>query len=489
MGHVGGVSRDQGTLFPERLDDLIERHSVVRVIDAFVEALDVGAQGFTHAVAPEFGRPAYDPRDLLKLYLYGYMNRLRSSRELAQACRRNIEVLWLLHRLRPCFKTIAAFRARHGEALRAVCRSFVAFAGQAGLLGRGVVAIDGSKFAADNAAGRHYSAAQLERERARVERRIEAYLEALDRADAAHDDDDERGDGGGDDGGGNAQAVARALAALEQRRDELRALGEEMAAAGESARALTDADSAKMRTGTGAWLIGYNVQLAVDAEHGLIIHHEVVNEANDQRQLAPMALAAQAALGGGALTVVADTGYAGAEAAQACQDSAITAIVPRRAPRSHWPGFARERFVYDAASDTYQCPAGARLSLRGEVGGQRRYTTTACRDCRLKRQCTAGAQRQVTRHRHEAALEAMDERARGDPRWMRLRRATAEHPFGTLKRGQQARQFLTRGLAGVRGEMALSVIAYNLKRLVGVLGIAALLEALAAMPRGRLLAA
>lgn len=483
MGHIRGVSRDQGTLFPERLDDLIGDDSVVRVIDAFVEALDVRGQGFRHAVAPVVGHPSYDPRDLLKLYVYGYMNRLRSSRALEKACQCNIEVLWLLHRLRPCFKTIAAFRASHGEALRAVCRSFVVFAGQAGLLGRRVVAIDGSKFGADNAMGRYATPGQLERERERIERRIDAYLEALDEADAEEGDG---GDGGGDGGGDDAQAVARALAALEQRRDELAALGEEMAAAGESARALTDADSRKMRTGTGAWVIGYNVQFAVDAEHGLVLHHEVVNEANDQRQLAPMALAAQAALGGGALTVVADTGYAGAEAARVCQDSAITAIVARRAPRSHWPGFARERFVYDAASDTYQCPAGARLSLRGEVGGQRRYTTTACRGCRLKAQCTTGAQRQVTRHRHEAALEAMDERARSDPGWMRLRREVAEHPFGTLKRGQQAGQFLTRGLAGVRGEMALSVIAYNLKRLVGVLGVAAVLELLAAMPRGAL---
>lgn len=482
MGHVSGVSRTQGALFPERLDDLIAADSPVRVIDAFVDRLDLGSLGFAHVEAPEHGRPPYDPADLLKLYLYGYMNRLRSTRDLALACRRNIEVLWLVHRLTPCFKTISTFRAMHGQALRGVCRSFVVFAREAGLLAGRVVAIDGSKFAADNGAGRYHTPAQVQRELERIDRRIEAYLEALDAADAAESDDDDEGDGGGAD----PEAVAQALAALAQRRSDLEGLGQEMAAAGESSRALTDPDSRKMRTGTGGWVIGYNVQLAVEAEHGLIIDHEVVTDANDRGQLAARARGAQAALGGGPLTVVADTGYADAEAAQACAEAAITAIVPRQAPRSHWPAFfARARFVYDGASDTYQCPAGATMRFRGEVRGQRRYTSPACRTCELKEQCTSGRQRTVTRHRHEAALEAMDARARGDPTWMRLRRATVEHPFGTLKRGQQARQFLTRRLPGVRGEMALSVMAYNLKRLIGVLGVDALLEVLDTVASGR----
>lgn len=479
MGHVSGVSRDQGALFPERLDDLIAADSPVRVIDAFVDRLDLGAVGFSHVEAEERGRPPYDPGDLLKLYVYGYMNRLRSSRDLAVACRRNVEVLWLVHRLAASFKTIATFRAIHGEALREVCRSFVLFGRQAGLLRGRVVAVDGSKFQADNATGRYYTADQLEQERERIDRRIGAYLEALDAADAADSDDDE--------GDADPEAVAQALAALQQRRSDLETLGEEMAAAGESRRALTDPDSRKMRTGRGEWVIGYNVQLAVEAEHGLIIHHEVVTDANDRGQLAPLARGAQAALGGGAVTVVADTGYAQAEGAQACEAAGITPVAPRQAPRSHWPAlFARARFVYDAEADTYQCPAGATLHCRGEVRGQRRYTTPACRTCELKAQCTPGERRQVTRHRHEAALEAMDGRARSDPYWMRLRRETAEHPFGTLKRGQQARQFLTRGLAGVRGEMALSVVAYNLKRLIAVLGVGALLEILASMPGQRL---
>lgn len=486
MAHVSGVSRDQGALFPERLDDLIPADSPVRVIDAFVDRLDLASLGFARVEAPEHGRPAYDPADLLKLYLYGYMNRLRSTRDLALACQRNIEVLWLVHRLRPCFKTISTFRAMHGQALRGVCRSFVVFARQAGLLSGRVVAVDGSKFAADNGTGRYYTAAQVQRELERIDRRIEAYLEALDQADAAESDDDDEGDGGGAD----PEAVAQALAALERRRSDLETLGEEMAAAGESRRALTDPDSRKMRTGRGEWVIGYNVQLAVEAEHGLIIHHEVVTDANDRGQLAPLARGAQAALGGAAVTVVADTGYADAEAAQACEAAGITPVAPRQAPRSHWPAlFARARFVYDAEADTYQCPAGATLRCRGEVRGQRRYTTPACRTCALKAQCTPGRRRQVTRHRHEAALEAMDGRARSDPYWMRLRRETVEHPFGTLKRGQQARQFLTRRLSGVRGEMALSVVAYNLKRVIAVLGVEALLERLDAMPGQRLAAA
>lgn len=485
MGHVSGVSREQGALFPERLDELIAADSPVRVIDAFVDRLDLGSLGFGHVEAEERGRPPYDPGDLLKLYVYGYMNRLRSSRELATACRRNLEVLWLLHRLAPSFKTIAAFRAAHAEPLRGVCRSFVVFCRQAGLLTGRVVAVDGSKFQADNGAGRHHTAASVQRELERIDRRIAGYLAELDRADAAESGDD--GGGGGD--GSDPEAVARALEALQQRRAGLETLGQEMAAAGESSRSLTDPDSRKMRTGQGGWVIGYNVQLAVEAEHGLILHHEVVNAANDRGQLAPMAQAAQGALGDGPLTVVADTGYAQAEGAHACEAAGITPVAPRQPSRSHWPGFARTRFVYDAEHDTYRCPAGATLRFRQEVRGQRRYTTAACRDCDLKGQCTPGQRRQVTRQRHEAALEAMDRRARGDPAWMRLRRATVEHPFGTLKRGQQARQFLTRGIAGVRGEMALSVMAYNLKRLIGVVGVEGLLQVLAPRPERSLAAA
>lgn len=477
MGHVKGVSRDQGTLFPERLDDLIAADSAVRVIDAFIDHLDLAELGFARMPAAEPGRPSYDPGDLLKLYLYGYMNRIRSSRDLEAACRRNIEVLWLLHRLRPCFKTIAAFRSKHGEALRGVCRSFVVFARRAGLLAGRVVAVDGSKFEADNALERHGTRAQVEAELERIDQRIAAYLEELDRADAG-----DAGDGGGD-GEPSPEAVERALDALRERRAHVEEVHRDMQAAGERARALTDGDSRKMRTGRGEWIIGYNVQLAVDGEHALIVEHEVTTEANDRRQLVPLALGAQAALGGGALTVVADTGYAVAEAAQRCADHGITAIAPRQTPHSHWPGFARERFVYDADGDTYQCPAGATLHFRQEVRGQRRYMTRACRECTVKAQCTPGQYRQVTRHRHEAALEAMDERARENPYWMRLRRSTAEHPFATFKHAQQARRFLTRGLSRVRAEMALSVSAYNLKRLIRILGVEVLLELISTLPR------
>jgi len=398
MGHVSGVSRDQGTLFPERLDDLIGADSAVRVIDAYIDHLDLGELGFARMPAPEPGRPSYDPGDLLKLYLYGYMNRLRSSRDLEAACRRNIEVLWLVHRLRPCFKTIAAFRSEHGEALRGVCRSFVLFARRAGLLAGRVVAVDGSKFEADNAMERHCTRAEVEAELERLDQRIAAYLEGLDRADVIDAGD---GDGGGD-GEPSPEAVERALDALRERRAHVEQVHQDMQATGERARALTDGDSRKMRTGRGEWIIGYNVQLAVDGEHGLIVEHEVTTEANDRRQL---------------------------------------------------------------------------------VRGQRRYMTPACRTCAIKAQCTAGQYRQVTRHRHEAALEAMDERAHEDPYWMSLRRSTAEHPFATFKHAHQARRFLTRGLSRVRAEMALSVSAYNLKRMIRILGVETLLELIATLPR------
>lgn len=482
MGHVRGVARGQGTLFPERLDDLIEPDNPVRVIDAFVAGVDLAALGFRYVEPARAGRPPYDPADLLKLYLYGYMNRLRSSRELARACRRNIELMWLLHRLAPCHKTIAAFRSAQPQALRGVCRAFVRFCREAGVFGGEVVAVDGSKFQADNALGRHVTRGQLARERGAIERRIEAYLEELDRADAEHAEDDEED---GDGGSGGGAAVREALERLERRRDRLGRLDEELAEAGEEARALTDAEARKMRAPQGGgYLVGYNVQIAVEAERRLIVHHEVSDEANDRRLLLGMARAAKAALGGAELTLLADSGYAQAEGLRALALEEILAIVPRQPPHSPHPGLGREHFAYDPLTDRYRCPAGAELTFRGERAGQRRYRARSCRGCALKPRCTTAAARTVTRHRHEAALEAADRRARGSPEWMRLRRATVEHPFGGLKHNHAARRFLTRGLAKVRGEMALSVLAYNLKRTIALLGVEGLMAALAHQRHG-----
>lgn len=431
MGFIQGVGRTQGTLFPVTLEELIPEDHVCRVLDAFVGRLDMEELGFVRAEAAETGRPGYDPRDLLKLYLYGYLQQIRSSRRLEAECQRNLELLWLLGRLAPDHKSIAEFRRLHRDAVTQAGAELIRFACSVGLVRGEWVAIDGSKFRAVSSSRSVYEREALKR-----------YLERMEEADAEEELEID------------ARAVAAALEKLRQH---------------------TEPEARFLRTTTGK-VPAYNVQTAVDAEHALIVAQQVSDEATDNRSLQPMAEAAQAAVGapGQTLHVVADAGYSNGEQAEACEAQGIVPHVPaNRGVNNRGDGtlFDRRQFQYDPATDTFLCPAGQSLQRH-----QRKHRSIVyagrpevCGACPLKSRCTVGSRRLLKQHRHDAALQRMQQRA--TPEAMRLRRSTAEHPFATLKyRIFGHPRFLLRGLKGAQTEISLGVMVYNLKRMINVMG-------------------
>lgn len=454
MRFIEGADREQASLLPARLEDYVEAGSLTRVIDAFVDRLDLRVLGFERWAPGPMGRPAYDPRDLLKLYVWGYLNEVRSSRKLERECRRNVEAMWLMGQLAPDHKTIANFRRDNGGAIVAVSGRLVAFCREQGLLGR-VVAVDGSKVRAAASARRVIGEKKIAKAQARLEEKLAGYLRALDEADAAEEQQEQAT--------ADAARVKAALAALAAKTAAVAASGRKTLVEGEAeARAL------KLQ---GRTVPVYNVQTATDAASGLIVHHAVITDAGDNRQLEPMAKAAQAALGGGPITVIADAGYSNGEQAAACEAAGIEPCAPaNRSANAQGAFFDRAQFRYEAADDLYVCPAGQRLE---RVGRSKRdklylYRTKACPTCPLKAQCTKSKRRTVTRHFHEDALERMNARVEADPGLMRLRGCVAEPPFGTIKRMMGNGRFLLRGLAKVTGEIALSILAFNLRRAVNL---------------------
>jgi transposase len=458
MSYVKGEDRNQVALLPAAINDYVAAEAPVRVIDAFVEDLDLVGLGFERAVPAATGRPPYDPRDLLRLYIWGYFNEVRSSRRLERECRRNIEAMWLLRRLAPDFKTIADFRRDNGPAIVGACRAFVLVCRDAGLFAARLVALDGSKFRAAASAKKIMGRSRIAEESALLDRKIADYLAGLDAADATEPDD----------APGAAQA---AIAALQSRRAELDRLAARLEGEGRAMLVEGEEDARPMGMGRGSKPPSYNVQTAVDAETGLILHHAVTDEATDNRMLHPMATATKVALGEDVLTVVADAGYSNGAQASACESEGIAPCVPaNRAINNHGDGtlFDRSAFVYDPDSDTFRCPAGRRLVRRQlhRDGTNVIYGSNDCSGCALKPQCTTAARRSVTRHLHEDALNRMNERA--TPDMMQKRRCAAEHPFGTIKRMMAGGRFLTRNLRGTRTEMALSVLAYNMLRAINI---------------------
>lgn len=474
MAHVSGQSRYQATLYPECLDEVIAPDSSVRVIDAFVDSLDLAELGFSRVEAEATGRPPYDPGDLLKLYIYGYLNQMRSSRRLEREARRNVEVFWLINRVAPVFKTIADFRKDHPEAIAGVCRFFIKFCREQSVFGGEILAIDGSKIAAAASRKQVITKKKLAERDAAIERKIAEYLTAMDEADAEETSAEP------------AQAdVAAALAALKSKRAELQQQAEQLVREGLKQKVLTEPEAKLMRTPRGHQ-VAYNAQIAVDAKHDLIVAFDLTNEGNDLQQLHPMAQQGKAAIGAGQLTAVADTGYSNGEHGRQCEQDGITAIVPR-AERVNPKGkqyFSRDRFSYDRENDSWHCPAGEVLKLfkTSRTKQKKEYKTQACPTCPLKSQCTDAAQRVIVRSFHEDDREAMHQRAMADPKWMKLRRAVAEHPFGTIKWLMGVPRFLVRGLLKARAELALSVTGYNLKRLIAIKGVPTLLKALQLCP-------
>ena len=476
MAHIEGRSRYQSTLFPEVLDEVIASDHPVRVIDGFVESLDLAALGFSKVAAEATGRPPYAPGDLLKLYLYGYLNQVRSSRRLEKEAARNVEVMWLINRLAPSFKTIADFRKDHPQAIVGVCRAFIGFCREQALFGAELLAIDGTKIGAVASRKKVLTPQGLAKMTAAIDGKIAAYLAALDEADRA-----DREDGGGAAPGD----VAAAVEALQARRADLQQEAERLARDGLKQRVVGEPEAKLMRTPTG-YQVAYNGQIAVDAREHLIAAFDLTGEGNDLRQLHPMAAQGKAAVAAERLSVVADAGYSNGEQAARCEADGIVAIVPRAQTvnRTGRQYFSRDRFSYDAASDSWRCPAGETLTCRmvSPVQKQKRYATEACDGCALKAQCSGGKRRYVYRSFYEEAHQAMHRRASDDPLWMKRRRELAEHPFGTMKWLMGHPRFLLRGLRKAKAEFALVVLSYNLKRVINILGVPRLLQALQPAP-------
>lgn len=474
MGHVEGESRYQRALLSPSLDEMIDAAHPVRVIDAFVDTLDLAPLGFAKVVAAALGRPPYRPGDLLKLYLYGYLNQVRSSRRLEREAVRNLEVLWLINRVSPCFKTLADFRKDHAAAIVGVCRAFVQFCRAQSLYGGEVLAIDGSKVEAVASRKKVITPQSLAQKTVALDRKIAAYLAAMDAADRA------------EAAAPAPAALAVALAALQAQRAAVQAQAQALAAEGLTQRVIGEAEAKLMRTARHGPQVAYNAQTAVDAKHGLIAAFDLTSDGNDHCQLLPMAVQSKAALAAETLSVVADTGYANGEQGDQCAQAGITAIVPR--PRTVNPKgeqyFSRAAFAYDAASDTWTCPAGARLVCRDTSFTERkkRYSTPACTACAVKANCTKAARRVIIRDFFEDARQAMHQRAVDDPTWMKRRRELAEHPFGTMKWMMGDPRFLVRGLKKAKAELALTVLGFNLKRAIAILGVPALLATLQLAP-------
>jgi transposase len=473
---VTGVDRGQATLFPECLQDWIDQDNPVRAIDAFVDKLDLSGLGFD-GVAPEAtGRPSYHPSGLLKLYIYGYLNRVQSSRRLEREAARNVEVMWLTCRLIPDHKTIADFRKDNSAAIKRVCARFIELCRQMDLLMTSNVAIDGSKFKAVNNRDKNFTRNKVERRRTQLEESVARYLAQLDTADRQEPSEELAA---------KTERLKEKLIKLESEMQRLAAIEKLMLASPDQQISLTDPDSRSMATsGRGSGVVGYNVQVAVDTEHHLIIAHEVTNSGSDRAQLANIASRAKDVLGVDKLEAVADRGYYSGEEILACDKAGIAVTLPKpmTSGLEARGRFGKQDFVYLSDEDVYRCPAGEKLKYHytNEEDGQqlRRYWTNACRDCALKPRCTTGKERRITRWEHEHVLEAAQRRLDKNPQAMRQRRETVEHPFGTLKMRMGATHFLMKRLPKVATEMALHVLAYNLTRVMNIMGIQPLMAAI-----------
>jgi transposase len=472
---VEGEDRSQSTLFPERLDDYIAEDNPVRVIDVFVDELDLGQLGFGRIDPKITGRPAYHPSTLLKLYVYGYLNRVQSSRRLEREAQRNVELMWLTGRLTPDHKTISDFRKDNSKAIRGVCREFVILCRRLNLFTQALVVIAGSKFKAVNNRDKNFTRAKMKRRLAQIEASLDRYFEQLDQADREESSIAEA----------KTVGLEGKIATLKKEMQRLKKLEARMLKAPDQQISLTDPDARAMKS-RGNGIVGYNVQTAVDAEHHLIVAHEVTNQGSDRSQLSPMAAQAREAVDTEDLTVVADAGYFKSEELLSCHEAGIKANVsrPQTSGDQAKGFFGRKHFRYVPEKDEYCCPADERLIWRmvSEQNGLliHRYWSSNCQSCSQKSQCTTGKERRVTRWEHEAILEAMQERLDCDPEIMRVRRQTVEHPFGTLKAWMGSTHFLTRTLSRVSTEMSLHVLAYNLKRVMNILGVKPLTQAIQA---------
>lgn len=476
MAYIEGHARDQALLLPASVEDYVAADNPVRFIDAFVDDLDLGGAGFMRSRPKATGRPGYDPADMLKLYLYGYLNRVRSSRRLAAEATRNLELIWLLRGIEPDFRTIADFRRDNRAAFKAVFRAFVVLCRKLDLFGRELLAVDGTRLKAVNSRSRNFSRERLATYLAATDARLERYLAELDQIDRGEDAA----------GTGRSDALATKIARLREQRQASVALLGQLEESGEGQISLTDPD-ARLMVAHSKVTVGYNAQVAVDAKHSLIVEQHVTNACNDMGLLAPTAGAAMDALGVGRIDAVADMGYHSGDDIVACEAAGITPYIPRpRRGTAIGNGlFAKERFRYDPEADAYHCPGGQVLDTRyasvtrGHLSVQ--YSSpAACASCQIKARCTTGRWRRINRGEHAAVIERMATRLAKRPGILVIRKSTVEHPFGSIKQWMNQGAFLMRGLEKVRAEFSLTALAYNLRRAITLIGVPGMIQAMQA---------
>ena len=472
--YIEGEERSQATLFPESLDDYIMEDNPVRVIDVFVDTMDLSKMGFK-TVPAETGRPSYHPSTMLKLYIYGYLNRIQSSRRLEREAGRNVELMWLLGRLAPDFKTIADFRKDNTKAITSVCREFVLLCRKLDLFSEAFVAIDGSKFKAVNNRDLNFTRTKLKITLEIINKSIAKYLSQIDSADRQETQ-------------GAKLKVERLEKKISRLKEEVKRLGSietVLETTPDKQISITDPDARSMKT-RGAGIVGYNVQACVDTKSHIILAHEVTNIGADKGQLFNMSKQAKTIIGSDNLRVVADRGYYNGGEIVACEQSNITTFLPKPQTSGNQAKglFGKRDFIYKPELDVYECPGGEHAIYRfsGKEKGKiiRRYWSSSCVGCSLKSRCTTGKYRRISRTEHEDILEKVEERLEFGSDMMKIRRSTVEHPFGTIKSWMGATHFQTKTLKNVSTEMSLHVLAYNLKRVINIMGTIPLMKAMRA---------
>ena len=473
MKHIQGISRSQTLLLPACVDDYVGPDNPVRFIEAFVDSLDLGAAGFSRSLPKVTGRPGYDPSDLLKLYIYGYLNRVRSSRRLEGETHRNLEVIWLMRQLQPDFKTIADFRRENKTAFRQVFREFVVLCRSLDLFGRELIAVDGTRLKAVNSRERNFTRAKLAKAMAESDDRLRRYLKQLDDADKNDTAPTAR-----------VENLEEKIAAIKERRTRLEEHRAELEASGEDQISLTDPDARAMPSSNRIG-VGYNIQIAVDTKHKLIAEQQVHNKVSDLGLLAETANAARENLGVDQIDVVADRGYYKIEDIEDCEAAGVTPYVPKPLRGSAVKNgfFTKEQFHYDADADVLICPGGQKLTPKYKSKVRNNDTVifvnrAACKACALRERCTNAAFRKVIRYENEAILDRMAARLAANPEVMDQRRESVEHPFGSIKQWMGQKDFLTRRIENVRGEFSLTALAFNIRRALTLVGVTGLIRAI-----------
>jgi transposase len=484
--HVDGVHRKQTILFPDTLDQYVDEENPVRFIDAFVDSLDLQKLGFKHSIPCDTGRPSYNPSDLLKLYIYGYLNQVRSSRKLERDCHRNVELMWLMKKLAPDFKTIADFRKDNVDCIKPVFKEFVYLCRSLDLYGAQLVAIDGSKFKAVNSKSNNLNEKTVALRLKRTEARIAEYLRRMDENDKTDSGKDESV---------KVDGLKERIGKLEEEKQRYEQVQNQMNVTGQREVSLVDPDSRLMRVDSQRLDVCYNVQTSVDAKKHLIVDYDVINNSTDHHQLAKDAQAAKQTLGVDRLDVVSDKGFYVEKDVFDCEANGVTVFMPIPAVLNPYksvgvpePMFYSDRFVYDAARDVYVCPAGNEMGFwkrggRGRGLEGRLYRTTSCTFCGVRSRCTRNKRgRYMFRGEFDGAVDRLRARLKGSggKEKLGLRRMLAEHPFGTMKRAFNQGYLLLKGLRKVKGEVGFTMLAYNMRRAINIVGVGTLIALLKA---------